>query len=122
MTEAMRRVATSVALLLVTAIGVVSCASPSSRIATGLSEYGLSEGAARCMGDRLQSRLSLGQLQQLGRAARALGQNDTTPGRLTAADLVRASGQVQDVKIPLEVTKAAAGCGALREAVGVQGE
>lgn len=119
MTETKRRVIAGTALLVVTASVAVSCASPSSRIANGLSEYGLSEGPARCMGDRLQSRLSLGQLQQLGRAARAFGQNDTTPGRLTASDLIRASTQVQDVKVPLEVTKAAASCGALKEAVGV---
>ena len=71
------------------------------------------------MGDRLQSRLSLGQLRQLGRAAQALSQSQA--GRLTANDLIRAGAQVNDVKIPLEVTKAAASRGALREAAGVQG-
>jgi hypothetical protein len=71
------------------------------------------------MGDRLQSRLSLGQLRQLGRAAQALSQSQA--GRLTANDLIRAGAQVNDVKIPLEVTKAAASGGALTEAAGVQG-
>ncbi len=71
------------------------------------------------MGARLQSRLSLGQLRQLGRAAQALSQSQA--GRLTANDLIRAGAQVNDVKIPLEVTKAAASWGALREAAGVQG-
>ena len=101
------------------AVLLASCASPSTRIATGLGGYGLIEGSARCMGDRLQSRLSLGQLRQLGRAAQALSQSQA--GRLTASDLIRAGAQVNDVKIPLEVTKAAASCGALREAAGVQG-
>ena len=50
------------------------------------------------MGDRLQSRLSLGQLRQLGRAAQALSQSQA--GRLTASDLIRAGTQVNDVKIP----------------------
>lgn len=122
MRESQRRLITVAALMAVTASILVSCASPSTRIANGLSEFGLSDGPARCMGDRLQSRLSLGQLQQLGRAAQAFRQNDTTPGRLTASDLIRASTQVKDVKIPIEVTKAAAGCGALKEAAGVQGE
>ena len=101
------------------AVLLASCASPSTRIATGLGGYGLSEGSARCMGDRLQSRLSLGQLRQLGRAAQSL--SEAQAGRLTASDLIRAGAQVNDVKIPLEVTKAAASCGALREAAGVQG-
>ncbi len=122
MTETKRRLTTGAGILVLTASVVVSCSSPSTRIANGLGDYGLSEGSARCMGDRLQSRLSIGQLQQLGGAARALSQNDTTPGRLTASDLVRASAQLKDVKVPLEVTKAAASCGALKEAVGVQGE
>lgn len=54
------------------------------------------------MGARLQSRLSLGQLRQLGRAAQALSQPQA--GRLTANDLIRAGAQVNDFKIPLEVT------------------
>ncbi|MBN2974008.1 hypothetical protein JW805_18560 [Roseomonas aeriglobus] len=47
------------ALLVVASALTASCASPSARIAQGLGRYGLSEGPARCMGDRLQSNLSL---------------------------------------------------------------
>lgn len=47
---------------------------------------------ATCVGDRLEANLSLGQVQQLGRAARAYGKDDKTPGRLTAEDLVRVAG------------------------------
>jgi hypothetical protein len=69
----------------------------------------------QCVGDRLEANLSLGQLQQLGRAAKASREGDTTPGRLTASDFVRVSGQVKDPKVPLEVGKAAAACGILTD-------
>jgi hypothetical protein len=49
------------------------------------------------------------------RAAKASREGDTPPGRLTASDLVRVSGQVKDPKVPLEVGKAAAACGILTD-------
>ena len=122
MTEAGRRLILGLSSLAGTSLAVASCASPSDRIASGLGSYGLSEGPARCMGDRLQSRLKLGQLQQLGRAAETFRKNQAPGGRLGASDLIRAGSQVNDVKVPLEVTKAAVACGALREAAGVQGD
>lgn len=87
-----------------------ACVDPSRRIAAELGRYGLDQTQADCVGDRLQRNLSLGQLQQLGRAATAYGKGDTTPGRLTVSDLLRVAGQIKDVKVPVEVAKAAAGC------------
>ncbi|WP_234387622.1 hypothetical protein [Sphingomonas sp. STIS6.2] len=95
------------------AMGLAGCMHPSDKIATGLVRYGLDERQARCMGDRLEANLSIGQLQQLGRAARAVNKGDVTPSRLTVSDLVRVSSQFNDAKVPIEVTKAAAGCGVL---------
>lgn len=119
MIETRRSRLAGMALLVAASALTASCASPSARIAHELGRYGLSEGPARCMGDRLQSNLSVGQLQQLGRVAQSVQQ--TRGQRLTASDLIRAGTRIDDVKIPLEVTKAAASCGALSEAVGVQG-
>lgn len=90
---------------------VSGCVNPSARIASSLEGYGFQPAQSQCVGDRLEANLSLGQLQQLGRAARAAREGDTTPGRLTASDFVRVAGQVQDPKVPLEVAKAVAGCG-----------
>lgn len=95
------------------AIGLVGCVSPSEKIATGLVRYGLDDRQAQCVDDRLEANLSIGQLQQLGRAARAVNGGDATPGRPTIGDLIRVSSQVKDTKVPIEVTKAAAGCGVL---------
>jgi hypothetical protein len=95
------------------ALSLAACVDPSAKIATSLEGYGFQRAQSQCVGDRLEANLSIGQLQQLGRAAKAARQGDTTPGRLTIGDFVRVSGQVKDPKVPLEVGKAAAACGLL---------
>ena len=111
---AVRR-ALALALITTNATAVTGCASPSTRIATALTRYGLDPVQSLCVGDRLEANLSIGQLQQLGRAARAVNEGDTTPGRLTSSDLLRVSTQIDDVKVPVEVAKAAAGCGVVAQ-------
>ena len=46
------------------------------------------------VGDRLERNLSLGQLQQLGRAAAAYRRDDPDPARLTAGDLIRVASEL----------------------------
>jgi len=62
--------ATIASLVLMT--GVVGCAAPATRISSGLQRYGLDAPRADCVGERLQSRLSLGQLQRLGKRRHAV--------------------------------------------------
>jgi hypothetical protein len=95
------------------ALSAAACAAPSARIAAELGRYGLDAAQAQCVGQRLETNLSIGQLQQLARAAGALGKGDTTPGRLTGADLFRVASQIDDPKVPIEVARAASGCGVL---------
>lgn len=97
------------------AVSLAGCVNPSAKIATSLEGYGFQPAQSQCVGDRLEANLSIGQLQQLGRAARASREGDTTPGRLTVSDFIRAAGQVKDPKVPLEVGKAAVGCGILTD-------
>ena len=99
------------------ALSVSACASPSTRISSELVRYGLDARQASCVGDRLEANLSIAQLQQLGRAAAAHSNGGGTPGRLTIADLSRASGQINDPKVTVEVASAAAGCGVLASAL-----
>jgi hypothetical protein len=94
-------------------LSVAACVNPSERIATSLASYGLSGDQSQCVGNELERNLSVGQLRQLGRAAGAFAQGGGAPGGLTAADLVRVSSQIDDLKVPLEVGKAAARCGLL---------
>lgn len=103
----------ALAVTLLGAFALTACAAPSTRISTGLQRYGLDAQRADCVGMRLQGDLSLGQLQQLGRAAAAYRKGDTTPGVLTVGDLLRVAGEVKDPAIALAVGKAAAGCGVL---------
>ena len=95
------------------ALALAGCAAPARRISTGLQRYGLDSQRADCVGARLQSDLSLGQLQQLGRAAAAYRKDDSTPGVLTVGDLLRVAGELKGPAIALAVGKAAAGCGVL---------
>ena len=99
--------------MLLGALALTACAAPATRISTGLQRYGLDAERSDCVGTRLQSDLSLGQLQKLGRAAAAYRKGDTTPGVLTVSDLLRVAGELKDPAIALAVGKAAAGCGVL---------
>lgn len=99
--------------ILVGVSALAACAAPATRISTGLQRYGLDTQRADCVGSRLQSDLSLGQLQQLGNAAAAYGKDDSSPGTLTVGDLLRVAGEIRDPAIAVAVGKAAAGCGVL---------
>lgn len=104
-------------LIALTAILPSACVNPSAKIATELTRYGLDARQATCVGDQLETNLSIGQLQQLGRAAGAFSTNDQSPGRVTASDFIRVAGSVNDPKVPFEVGKAAANCGVLASAL-----
>lgn len=93
------------------AMAAAGCVSVSGSIAGELTRYGLDRTRAQCMGDRLARDLRPDQLRELAAAARAYGRNDPDPGRLTVADLVRASGELRDAGVPIAVGRAAVGCG-----------
>jgi uncharacterized protein YcbK (DUF882 family) len=93
------------------ALGLAACATPSDRISDALVQYGIAPAQAQCVGGRLEQRLSLAQLQELARYARAYRDNDPNPAALTVTDLIRVTSQVQDPRIPIEVGRAAAQCG-----------
>jgi hypothetical protein len=94
-------------------LALSACATPRERIADALVGYGIAPAKAQCVGGRLEERLSIGQLQELARLARAYRENDPNPRALTPADLIRVASQVQDARVPIEVGKAAANCGLL---------
>ena len=96
------------------ALAVTACATPSDRIADALVQYGIAPAQAQCVGSRLEQRLSIGQLRELARYARAYRTNDPNPGALTVNDLIRVTSQVQDPRVPIEVGRAAAQCGLIR--------
>ena len=87
-----------------------ACVDTSERIATELVAAGLDQARAECVGRSLERNLSIGQLRQLAAAARAYRSNDSSPGKLTGADLLRVSAHVQDPAVPLAVARAAGSC------------
>ncbi len=89
------------------------CATPSARISESLQRYGLDQQRSECVGESLADHLSIDQLKSLGRAADAYKRDDTTPGALTASDLVRVAGEIDDLEVPLQVGRAVATCGVL---------
>jgi hypothetical protein len=99
-------------ILAVVACGLAAtaCVDTSERISSELVKAGLDQQRAQCVGQRLERDLSLNQLRQLANAARAYRSNDSTPGRLTGSDLLRASAQVSDPAVTVAVAKAAAAC------------
>lgn len=96
--------------LIAATVTVSACAFPRERIADSLTGYGLDAARADCVGSELQRNLSLGQLQELGRVARAFRERDPNPARLSIDDLLRAAAEVKDPKVPIEVAKAAGRC------------
>ncbi len=98
-------------------LGLGGCVDASSRIATELTRYGLDARQSQCVGERLERSLSIAQLRQLRDAARAVNRGDSSPGRLTASDLLRVASRISDARVPIEVARAAGGCGIVASAL-----
>lgn len=99
----MMRRALGAALLL-----VAGCATPAQRIATRLTEYGVPPGPARCMGDRLQSRLSVAELRRLDELGKTLGRDRI--GRLTLREIARALDRPADAELVSQLLRASVAC------------
>lgn len=97
-------------LLIAAVVTASACASPSERIAASLSGYGIAAGPAACVGEQLERTLSLSQLAELGRVARAARARDPDPSRLTLDDLLRVATEVRDPRVAIEVARAAGRC------------
>lgn len=97
--------------LTVAIAALAACATPSERIADALITYGLPATQAECVGTRLEQRLSIKQLRELARYARAYRSDDPDPRRVTIADLNRVASQVRDPQVPIELARAAGECG-----------
>jgi hypothetical protein len=93
----------SIALLALLA----ACATPSQRITAKLTEYGVPPTQARCMGDRLQARLSTGQLQRLGEIGRL---NRDRVGRMNVSEIAATLNQPGDEALVGEVVRSGISC------------
>ena len=86
---------------------LTACATPSQRIATALTDRGVPQPQARCMGDRLGDRLSLTQLQRLDQISRL---NGGRLNRMSIAQIASALSDPRDPGLVAEVLRAGLGC------------
>ncbi|MDB5878234.1 MAG: hypothetical protein JWQ41_1648 [Variovorax sp.] len=110
MNRPLKRLATSVCAVAILA-GAAGCASQ--RISSALVRYGVAPEKAECVGDALSDRLSVSQLQSLGRAARAYQSIDRSNVSLTLFDLARVAAELRDPVIPIEIVRAGVKCAVL---------
>lgn len=97
--------------LLAPVIFVSGCARSADRIAASLQRCGLDDAQPVCIGTHLEKNMTLGQLRQLGHAGRQLARAQN--GDIGPDDLMRAAGKVDDIKVRVEVAKAAGSCSLL---------
>lgn len=90
---------------------LAGCAGPSTKIAMALGRNGLDGQRDECVGSDMSSHRSIGQLQQLGRAAEAYRTNDNDPAHLSASDLMRVATELRNPAVPLAVAGAGVRCG-----------
>ena len=107
------------AILMVAVFAVAGCASQ--RISSALVRYGVSPEKAECVGDELSERLSVSQLQSLGRAARAYNAVDRSSVALTLLDLARVAAELRDPVIPVEIVRAGIKCAVLPSSAAFNG-
>jgi hypothetical protein len=91
----------------------ISSGCASQRISSSLVRYGVPPDKADCVGDNLSDRLSVSQLQSLGRAARAYKEVDRSSVTLTLLDLARVAAELRDPVIPIEIVRAGVKCAVL---------
>ena len=85
---------------------LAACATPAEKITTALTDYGLPEKQARCMGERLQDKLSLEQLKRLNDLAR----QNRGQGRVSVNALADQLNRDGDPKLVAAVVGAGFGC------------
>jgi hypothetical protein len=88
-------------------VALAACATPETRVRTALLDAGLSRPVASCMAQRMVDRLSLGQLQKLGRLS---GLKEQQIGQLTIREFSRRVAAIGDPEILGVVTTAGLGC------------
>ncbi len=97
----------SVLPLLVLSLALAGCATPETRLRTGLRDAGLSQAMAMCMADRMVDRLSLVQLRRLS----ALGSlRDKRVTDLSLDQFLHKVRALKDAEILAVTTSSAAVC------------
>lgn len=94
-------------LCLMSIAALSACATPETRVRTGLMKAGLSEPIAACMADRMVDRLSLGQLSKLNGSGKL---KKRSAGEITLNQFVKETKALQDPEILGVVTSSGLIC------------
>ena len=94
-------------MMTATAMALVGCATPETRVRTGLINAGLARPLATCMATRMVDRLSLLQLRRIGRLSE-LGERPA--GGLTADQFLHRARALGDAEIWAVMSSSAAIC------------
>ena len=95
------------AIILTSAVLLSSCATPETRVRTGLMNAGLSEPVAACMADHMVNELSLLQLKRLNDLGALKGRSIKS---VTMAEFIQKTRSLRDPEIVAETTIAAGKC------------
>ena len=88
-------------------LALASCATPETRLRTGLRDAGLSPKMSECMADRMVNELSLWQLRKIS----SLGDlKDSKFRELSVAEFIYKVRALKDPEILAETSKAAGAC------------
>lgn len=98
---------TRIAFILMPILALSACATPETRLRTGLQDAGLSAAMASCMADRMVNELSITQLRRI----ESLGslKNDRVAD-LSATEFLHKVRALRDPEILSETSMAAAAC------------
>jgi hypothetical protein len=97
-------------ILFFSLVALSGCAQPfEGRVATRLTEAGLSRPMAECMAKRWVNRLNIGQLQKISSLSEDLGK-ERSQGRLTVARFIQRVRAVDDPEVVEVVTSSSLAC------------
>jgi hypothetical protein len=94
-------------LVIVTPLMLMACATPESRLASGLREAGMGDRMARCMAGEMADDLSLGQLLKLSKLGRF---REKQIRDMSLDEFLKATRSLQDPEILKIATTASAIC------------
>ncbi len=96
-----------VCVMFLAAAALSGCATPETRVRTGLMNAGLPAPLAACMADHMVNELSLVQLKRLGDLGALKGRRITA---ISVEEFIQKTRSLRDPEILLETTKAAGKC------------
>jgi transposase len=94
-------------------LALSACATPETRIASALMDYGFDRSTAYCVGDELEDRLSNRQLRTLARLASDVRRDGRDLRNMTIRDLADQVRRTGDPELFAVLTRAGIGCAVL---------